>query len=350
MNQSFSKEQFSDLLHRFIEGKCTKEEQDQVTRWYQTLGEDIRLYVDEETRSKLKQVVWARIAGKLNIPKDNSLNSRNKIKYVKLAGIAAAITLIGSFIGYSIVWFTSKESNIIQLTQTSSVKGLQEVLNTSKQAIRFSLRDGSMIVLQPAGKVRFNDVKNEKSRMVYLEGEAYFEVAHDRSRPFSVHTGAIVTKVLGTSFSVKAGAKNDDVTISVKTGRVSVSKTEVSTDTAVTTVITSVILTQNQKAIFNPVLNKLTTSLVERPVPLPESSGNMSMQFDEESVGVILNEFEKIYGVDIIYDEELIQQCRITAAFSKEGLFERLNVVAKTIGASYYEDGTKIIFTSSGCN
>ena len=76
----------------------------------------------------------------------------------------------------------------------------------------------------------------------------------------------------------------------------------------------------------------------------------MAMKFEEEPVGLILNGFEKIYGVDIIYDETLIQQCRITVAFSEEGLFERLNVVAKTIGASYYEDGTKIIFTSSGCN
>lgn len=186
--------------------------------------------------------------------------------------------------------------------------------------------------------------------MVYLEGEAYFEVAHDQSRPFSVHTGAIITKVLGTSFSVKAGNKNDDITVSVKTGRVLVSKKEVSKDTSAAIVITSVILTPNQKAIFNPVLNKLTTSLVEYPVPLPESSRQMAMKFDEEPVSVILKEFEKIYGVDIVYDETLIQQCRITAAFSNEGLFERLNVVAKTIGASYYEDGTKIVFTGSGCN
>lgn len=350
MNQSFSKEQFSDLLHRFIEGKCTKEEQDQVMHWYQTLGEDIRLYVDDETRGKLKQIVWAGIAGKLNIPKGDSLNSRNKIKYVKLARIAAAITLIASFIGYSIIWFISKESNVIQQTETSSIEGLQEILNNSKQAIRFPLSDGSIIELQPAGKVRFNDVKNERSRIVYLDGEAYFEVAHDGSRPFSVHTGAIITKVLGTSFSVKAGNKNDDITISVKTGRVLVSKKEVSKDSAATVVITSVILTQNQKAIFNPLLNKLTTSLVEYPVPLPESSRQVAMKFDDESVDVILKEFEKIYGVDIVYDETLIQQCRITAAFSGEGLFERLNVVAKTIGASYYEDGTKIVFTGNGCN
>lgn len=352
MNESFSKEQFLDLLHRFIEGKCTKEEHDQVAHWYQTLGEDIRLYVDEETRLKLKQVVWAGITAKLNIPKDNSLGSGNKARSrrLQLIKIAAAIALVASFIGYCIVWLNSKDSDIIQLAQTNPVKGLQEVSNNSKQAIRLPLNDGSVIVLQPDGKVRFNDVRNEKSRTVYLEGEAYFEVAHDRSRPFSVYTGAIITKVLGTSFSVKAGNKNDDITISVKTGRVLVSKKEVGKDTSAAVVITSVILTQNQKAIFNPVLNKLTTSLVEYPVPLPESSNKMAMKFDDESVEVILKEFERIYGVDIVYDETLIRQCRITAAFSNEGLFERLNVVAKTIGASYYEDGTKVVFTGSGCN
>jgi ferric-dicitrate binding protein FerR (iron transport regulator) len=57
---------------------------------------------------------------------------------------------------------------------------------------------------------------------VYLTGEAFFEVAKDANKPFFVHANQVITKVLGTSFTVRAVADAPTVTVNVKTGRVAV--------------------------------------------------------------------------------------------------------------------------------
>ena len=89
----------------------------------------------------------------------------------------------------------------------------------------------------------------EHKREVHLEGEAFFEVAHDTLRPFFVYTGNITTKVLGTSFTVSA--RENVVFVEVKTGRVSVTQTTQKSASPRHTLTEEIILTPNQKAVYN---------------------------------------------------------------------------------------------------
>ncbi|MDO6439002.1 FecR domain-containing protein [Cyclobacterium sp. 1_MG-2023] len=84
-----------------------------------------------------------------------------------------------------------------------------------------SLQDGSKVILNSGSTLKY--VKNFESnrRVLELSGEAYFEVAKDQSRPFSVKTGAITTTALGTSFLISS-YKNEPVDIALLTGKVAV--------------------------------------------------------------------------------------------------------------------------------
>lgn len=84
-----------------------------------------------------------------------------------------------------------------------------------------TLQDGSRVILNSGSKLRY--IKNFESdrRELFLSGEAYFEVAKDSLRPFSVRTGQVTTTALGTSFNITA-YENERHDISLLTGKVEV--------------------------------------------------------------------------------------------------------------------------------
>ena len=93
------------------------------------------------------------------------------------------------------------------------------VLTTSKQGnIKIVLYDGSLVWLNAGSELRYPNTFVENQRVVYLKGEAYFDVTKDRSHPFIVKTISSEISVLGTSFNVNA-RENSCVTTLVE-GRV----------------------------------------------------------------------------------------------------------------------------------
>ena len=92
-----------------------------------------------------------------------------------------------------------------------------------------TLQDGSTVILEPGGEFRYNE-KFLNPREVYLSGDAFFEVTKDASRPFLVYANEITTKVLGTSFRIKANQGEKEIVVAVKTGKVSVMANSVSND------------------------------------------------------------------------------------------------------------------------
>ncbi|GGF18330.1 FecR family protein [Echinicola rosea] len=88
------------------------------------------------------------------------------------------------------------------------------------QKLTAILSDGSKVMLNAGGKIGYREFFSDTARVVHLEGEAFFEVAKDKKRPFRVVTGKTVTTALGTSFNIREGL--EDVAISLLTGKVGV--------------------------------------------------------------------------------------------------------------------------------
>ena len=88
----------------------------------------------------------------------------------------------------------------------------------------FYLPDSTVVWLNDYSKIEYSEEFNGCERIVYLDGEAFFDVTKDANSPFIIHAAGTITKVLGTSFNVKAYRKDNDVKVSVSTGKVSFSK------------------------------------------------------------------------------------------------------------------------------
>src|SRR5438045_1939765 len=84
----------------------------------------------------------------------------------------------------------------------------------------FRLGDGTRVMLNVASRVRVPPDFGERTRDVYLEGGAYFEVVHDSTRPFAVHAGDILARDLGTEFMVSAYPEQPHARVVVRRGLV----------------------------------------------------------------------------------------------------------------------------------
>jgi len=121
--------------------------------------------------------------------------------------IAASIMLL-ALIGWSVLFFTNR-------MQTAYVTA-----TIGERGKTVTLTDGSSVFLNGSSSIRYPKNFNHKIREVTLEGEAFFEVSPDKSKPFMIHANTANIKVLGTSFNVDASGDDRQVEVYVSTGLV----------------------------------------------------------------------------------------------------------------------------------
>jgi hypothetical protein len=265
---------------------------------------------------------------------------------LKLAALFIVVLSAGLF-----VWLRNptKSINYTDLVSSFEAKNkLIEVKNTETKPIIITLEDGSKIHLSKNSKISYPIHFEKESRTVFLSGEAFFDIAKNPKKPFFVYSNEIITKVLGTSFTIKAFEKDANVTVSVKTGRVNVyNQRRINVSDPETK---GIILIPNQKGIFNRETENLTKALIEKPLPLSNVEiKNYNQSFDEVPVGQVINSLANVYGIKIIYNDEQLSKCVITTRFKNEPLYDKLDLICQLIGGSYKEVDAQIIIDAKGC-
>jgi ferric-dicitrate binding protein FerR (iron transport regulator) len=217
--------------------------------------------------------------------------------------------------------------------------------NVTSQVTQLALPDGSTVRLQPRSTLRYPSQFTDTRREVFLQGEAFFEVARNPVKPFLVVTDKVVTTVLGTSFTVRAYPEQLQAIVMVRTGRVRVSPRPSSGASKGGRVAAPLELIPNQQVAYSSEVLAMRKELVERPallIPRP-------FTFDDRPVTEVIQALEHAYGVPIVYDEAALTGCTVRLIFKDEPMFEKLDLLCKALGASYERAGTKVIFHSKGC-
>ncbi|EAZ80854.1 FecR family protein [Algoriphagus machipongonensis] len=141
-------------------------------------------------------------------------NTRSKFNFLKVA----AILVFGLILG--LLYYSQAPEE-----ETPEVHWLTF---STKPGVKSSLKlsDGTVVKLNSGSTIKYVKDFVGDTREIFLEGEAFFEVAHDTLKPFIVHTQDISTKALGTSFNIKAG-QGGKIAISLITGKVEVKSEDV---------------------------------------------------------------------------------------------------------------------------
>lgn len=250
--------------------------------------------------------------------------------------IAAAVAL---FVSVGLWWTLSKAP------KNNFTEG---VVNTETQSKKVTLPDGSTVILEKNSEIHYAKDFAGQLREVQFKGEGLFDVVKDPNKPFVVNTDKIITKVLGTSFTIKAFDNDNQITVNVLRGKVSVMALK--TKTAQQDVKAEVILIPNQKAVFSKSEARLEQTIVDKPIVLTNDDTVKQVVFEEQPVSTIFEALEKIYNVDIIFDSKILKNCAITTTLTDEPLFEKLNAICKSIGATYKVVGVQVVVEGTSCD
>jgi hypothetical protein len=334
--------QLKALLEKYERGECTPEEEQFVIDWFDSIGKDDDSALTSDDKTRLERKLWASIR-----PAPPRIKGRTFLWKAAIISIPLLIlTLIGYFIqrpSLSPFKYFTKAPGEAFLSES------ERYHNDGKTEHHLKLADGSRITLQPSSEIFVRTSFDGSKREVELKGEAFFHVKRDPARPFFVYAGDVVTKVLGTSFNIRAYENDGEVTVAVRTGRVSVYANGVHTTDRGQPAEPEVILTPNQQLVYHRQKKVVSKQLVAKPEIIVPNSHLFSMKFDNAQVGDIFAVLEENYGVEIRYDKDALRNCRLTTSMSDEGLYERIEVICRAIGASYSCDEAVITIRSNGC-
>ena len=225
------------------------------------------------------------------------IGTRVSIRFWKSIAVAAsvvAIALLGTVL-YTGHKFHDAECFLCE----SDVMTVVAKNGTGTETI---LPDGTRVCLNASSSLSFNRHFGRSTRDVTLEGEGYFEVAHNAHKPFRVHAGNACVTVKGTTFNVQSYSDESEISISLIEGSV-----------VLNTVSDETTLTPGNCAIVSRNSNRIR---IERADPFASEWINGKYVFSDKSIPEILQRVERNYGVRFVYADGLFGTERFTGNFS----------------------------------
>lgn len=339
---NMDRKRFLDLLEKYLRDDATPQEKSLIDAWYERMG---RSHVDG-MEGENEDALEKRYLSNLDLRIKKQAGKYRMVVWQSLRIAATIIFIIVS--SFSIRSGSDRlEVNRVVASADAISPSWEKVINTGIDAREVRLPDGSLVVLEPESEVRFMTAFNGMERSVWLEGEAFFDVCPDKTKPFMVYARELTTKVLGTSFSVRSRKNDKDAAVSVRTGKVFVVTSSAKGPDAGER---EVVLTPNQRIIYDKVQDKIARSIVEKPAMVLPAEEVRKMRFEGAPVSAIFNAIEKVYGVDLVFDSTIVQQCRLTSVISDGELFNRLEIICKAIGARYELEENRIVIHGTPCN
>lgn len=194
---------------------------------------------------------------------------------------------------------------------------------------KITLEEGTVVWVNSGSKLIYPVTFSESHREVYLEGEAYFEVSDDTTRPFIVQTKDMDVRVLGTGFNVAAYGSDNYISTVLVHGSIELNLNKNSLFNKKTQVIQP-----NERAVFNLTNNSLTVKEVNTEYYVSWKEGYM--MFNNSKLQTIIKKMEKYYDVNISIKDSAILNTTFTGKIDlKRDIEEVINIICATTSLNY---------------
>lgn len=201
-----------------------------------------------------------------------------------------------------------------------------------------SLPDGTTAILNSNSKLDYPPIFSGNSRDVYLTGEAYFDVQEQPGQPFIVHTGKFTTTVLGTRFNIRNYPGEQDVIVTVASGKVKVSGEEKMLG----------ILVRNGQI----VADKVSGTALQREVDVRQVTAwkRQNLFFKNMTLGEAVAVLNDHYDAQIRFRNEALRHCRFTGTFLSDNKLEQvLDVITAVTDIRWQKENDIIWLDGEGC-
>jgi len=319
------------ILFRFLLGEANPEETKHVEDWLQLSKENKNVLNDYETiwleTGKLtpKPVAvdpfsaWQKMSDRIDkFEKEKSLNKTKVIslrsRLVWITASAAAVLII--FFAIQQLFFNPETIKDIQFASAEKI-------------LYDTLPDGSQIALNLNSKITYPEKFTNNERRVKLEGEAFFDVKHNKEKPFVIEAGNAFVKVLGTSFDIKL--INNQPEVIVTQGLVKLFTVDANTNDTL-----SLLLKAGEKGVISKKDNKPV--LEEQKIPDAIFWMKKTLIFHDTDLKKVFTLLENFYNIEIKVSDKEIYNLRLSTTFSNNSIQEVLKVIAITFELKYTKE------------
>ncbi len=253
---------------------------------------------------------------------------RKRLRSTKLFYKIAASFLL---ICLGVLWWKSS----LQETGENANEQLAIIKKENPQGRKSTilLPDRTRVILNADSRLTYDSDYGKHSRTVRVEGEAFFEVKPDVSRPFNVISRDIVTTALGTSFNVRAFDGEDRLEISLKTGKVKVKKLNDSNSQGQ-------VLDPGEGLMISQGGNKIEKVRIDPLITFGWKDG--ILVFKDNSLQEVIVTLERWYGVKIKTSGQPHSQWKVNGRFENKTLEQVLNSLGFTYDLEFEITGKNV--------
>lgn len=299
-SQHENENHLKSLLKRYGEGRVSQREREAVDLWYDTFVDG--RHTDSESPHRGAPIRRLR----------------------RWMTVAAALLLVGMSV---IVLLKQREIAVQPPMQTFATDAVRK---------RITLPDGSVLLLNTQTRLDVPADFNEQDRRVWLAGEAFFEVAHDKRKPFVVHAGGVDTRVLGTSFNVESYPVDSTVRVAVATGSVEVSRAPEGGGG-----LLAAAMQPNQVLTYDRITEQATSQTEDVDKISAWQWGELNIL--RLTVTEIAHKLGRHFNREVVLNTAAVDNRRYTIHFVDERLEETLVVLSELTKKTFKEKGGKII-------
>jgi transmembrane sensor len=378
------------LISKYNSGAATPEERLLIENWYESLnGAEIPKSDDE--LEEVKQDTYANLQTYIGASKPNQYPAQNNkiisLTYVKWIAAAVLLSISITFYYYKqhiaqqnsnaiaqndiapggnkailtladgskLVLDDSKNGKlatqgktVVQKTGSGMLSYLSSALSASQTApevtyniittprggqYNVTLPDGTQVWLNAASSIKFPTAFTGKERNVELSGEAYFEVAKNKSMPFHVSSAGQTIEVLGTHFDVNAYSDEASLKTTLLEGSVKVTKGG----------LQAMLKPGQQSSIINNENNAAIKVTAVADVDEIMAWKNGKFSFNDTDIKTVMRQIGRWYDVDIEYTGKIPDDDVFTGTFSRNITAAKALKILEFSGVDFKIEGRKII-------
>lgn len=275
------------IILKYLQGETSEEENLQLFQW-------IRQSPENKKRLFAEKDIWNTYAFGADQKKYNTVSELERLKkrlssktpqrtiYLKQILRLAAMLLISFGLGW-VSQFISFDKNL------SAENAMQEIFVPKGQVNQVFLADGTRIWINSETRLITPSIFASKERVVKLSGEAFFEVAKDKNRPFKVEVNGQLIEVVGTAFNVRAYNNSNEIETTLESGQIRLHTGQ-----------ETMLLKQGEQSVFDKKNNRLFVVKVDPETYSSWKDGRY--EFHNKDLNEVFRIIERWYDVEITAD------------------------------------------------
>ncbi len=328
------------VLARYLANECAGEERVLVDRWLAEVPErrailttvrgvasDADRAISAQREAELLASLRRNMAA---VTEPRRVSAPRRQHYwpttIKIAA-AVALLLGGSLTAYRALGHVAGPAATAQPSE-------RIIATRPGQRVSFHLSDGTHVILGAASTLRQSADFGRGARPVVLEGEAYFEVVHDGRRPFTVRAGDLVTKDLGTEFTIRAYRDDVHARVVVRAGQVAI-------QSATSQGAPARIVEPGQLGTLDAA-GKPAVELADTAASFGWTTGRLL--FRETPLRDAVIQMNRWYGIDVHLASPELGSRRLTASFDNQRAADALRWVATVLDLELAQAGGSYTF------